>query len=131
MLVQSQPPVRPTGAVVRVDHDRRQVVRVELPQLDEDAAAVLAERRMRRAGRIADVGAGRVIAVFVGEHTLEYQEFLAFRMAMAGKRTSRRVAHDAGCPRDLVADAIQHQPVDPGFGRHDPQVVARHDPRQL
>jgi hypothetical protein len=50
-----------------LDDDPFQVLRMELPELDEQDTAVLAPRRVARPRRIADVGAGRVFTQFVRE----------------------------------------------------------------
>ena len=74
-------------------------------------------RRVRRGRRIADVGADRKVAVFVREHALEHEELLAAAMGVRREAGSRRVADDRSRARHLVADAIEHAPLDPGDWR--------------
>jgi hypothetical protein len=67
----------------------------ELMQLHEQHAALLAERCVAAAGRIAQVAAGSVIAAFVREDAVEHEDFFAAGMLMAGKAGTGVVAHDA------------------------------------
>jgi hypothetical protein len=53
--------------------------------------------------------------MLVGKNALKDQEFLTFRVSVAGKCTARRVSDDAGCPRHFIANAIQHETIDTGF----------------
>lgn len=54
------------------------------------------------------------------KYTVEHKEFFAFIMHMGRKMTPGRVADDARGSRYLVPDAIEHPPVDAGYGRGDP-----------
>ncbi len=68
----------------RVNRELRLVLLLELLQLHEDEAALLADaRRMRGANRIPHVRAGRISTVLVPEFTLEHKELLATRVLVA------------------------------------------------
>src|SRR4051794_23446843 len=58
------------------------VCRIELPELDENRAAGRRTRRMARRRRIADVAAGRIVAMFVLKHPIQDEKFLAAVMDM-------------------------------------------------
>jgi hypothetical protein len=49
---------------------------------------------------IEQVGARRPVALFVGEHAFEYEDFLALRMGVTGKHAAGLVAYDGS---DLAA----------------------------
>ena len=55
----------PKTPVARVYNHGREILRIELPQFHQDAAAIFAEWRMAAARWIPDVEAGRVVAVIV------------------------------------------------------------------
>ncbi len=82
--------------VARVDAHRFEVLGIELVELDQQHAAVVAARAVARARRIAQVGAGRVFAVIVGEGAVEDEDFLAERMPVRREVRTRVVADDAG-----------------------------------
>ncbi len=111
----------PPRGVPRVDHDARAVVRTELPQLHEYLAARGRERSMQGARRIPDVGAGRILAVLVGERPGQHEELLAERVFVGGKGRPGHVAHDARGPRDFVADTVEQLSLDARFGRCNPR----------
>ena len=103
------------------------IVRVHLAQLDQDRAARPAARRVPGARRIAHVHAGAEVAVLVGEHALQHEELLAAAVDVRIEGAVRRVAHDAGGARHLLAVALQHAPVHAGQRRSDPgQLLAVH-----
>src|SRR5215471_13339968 len=56
------------GPARSVDHHPSRLGWRHLPELDQDDAARRGTRRMMAARRIADIGAGRIVAVLVGEH---------------------------------------------------------------
>ncbi len=72
---------------------------------------------MAAAGRVPDVAAGRIIPLVVREHALEDEKLFTLRVLVAAERAAGSIAHDAGRPRDFVADAIEQNAVDPGFRR--------------
>ena len=113
------------GRFARIDHDRRQIVVGELPQLDEQHAAGAAERRMAAAGRVADIGACRIVAMLVLEGALQHDEFLAPAMGMGGKGAARRIADDGGGTRHLIPDPVQHPAIDTLHGRSLPGLLFR------
>ena len=54
--------------------------------------------------------------MLIGEYAIQDQELLAQRMLMTRKRTIRRIANDAGSASNLVADPVEHDPVDTMLG---------------
>ncbi len=90
------------------------VVGVELPKLHEDGTARLRTRRVAGGRRVADIGAGREIAVFVLKDAVEDDELFATSVRVGGEFRPRRVSHDAGRARDFVADPVKHAAVDAG-----------------
>ena len=107
----------------------RAVLRVELPELDEDRATGRRARRVPRLRRVANVGAGREIALLVLEHAVEYQELLAAAMGVGGEAAIRGIAHDAGGAGDLAADPVEHAAVHAGRRRGLPGQRSRVDRR--
>ena len=73
-----------------------------------------------RGRRIADVGAGRELAVLILEHAVEDEKFLPAVVRMRGKMATGCVANDRCGSGHLIAYAIQHAPLDPGHRRSDP-----------
>lgn len=61
---------------------------------------------MAAARRIAQIGAGRVIAVLVREHAVEHQDFFTAGVAVGIKVRTGGVAHDAGGACDWVSPAF-------------------------
>ena len=51
---------------------------------------------MRSSGRVADVSACRIVAMFVLKHAVEDDEFLATGVGMARKGAGWRITHDRG-----------------------------------
>ena len=66
----------------------------KLPQLHEQHAALARKRRVAKPFGVQEIGAGRPIAVLVGEHALEHEDLFAVRMLVRMKRRARLVAHD-------------------------------------
>lgn len=77
-----------------VDHHARLIGRVHLLQLDQDCATPLAERAMSRAHRVAQVGAGGMVALLIREGSFRHQDFLAAAMAMTIEPAERGVTHE-------------------------------------
>ena len=78
---------------------------------------------MARGGRVADVGAHRVVAMLVLKHAFEHDELLAPAVRVRREMASRRVAHDGSGARHLVANAIEHAPLHAGDGRIHPRLL--------
>ena len=70
--------------------------------------------------RVAHIPSLWIIAVFILEHAVQYQEFLAAAMGVGGEMAARRIAHHAGCPRHFVADTVEHLAGNPRHGGIDP-----------
>ena len=70
--------------------------------------------------RIPNVGPGGIIAVFVGENTLQDIKFFAKRVFVFGKGTVRCVSDDRCRTCFLIANPVQHLAVDAAGGRSDP-----------
>src|SRR5690606_1770329 len=117
---------------LRFDDYRRYVRLIELVQLDENDATLIADaRRVPGADGIPDVGAGRVEAVLVAEHAFQHEELLAATMDVFGERAVRRVTHERGRPRHFLADAVEHHALNPRHRGGDPAVVMRADDYRL
>ncbi len=111
-------PGEPLG-LAGVDHHALPVVGMELAQLDEEGAALVAPRRVAGAGRVAHVRSGGVVAVGIGKGAGENQELLAQTMLMMVETATRPKADEAGRPRHFVALAVKHAPLDAvGRRRH-------------
>ena len=61
-----------SAALIDLLNYRSLVSQVELTQLDENRAALLAVGLLRRTGRIADVGTGRIVAMLVRKDAVEH-----------------------------------------------------------
>ena len=105
--------------------------RMHLAQFHEQGAALLTEGGMGRAGGVAQVGAGRVVARVVGEQAFQHQDLLAGIVAVLREAAAGGVAHDRGGPRHFAAVALQQAPFHPGGGRGRPGQGAGGDHRPL
>ena len=103
-------------AEVRYGEKEREVVGGELPQLHQQHAAGHRERRVARAGWVAQVGADRVVAGLVRKHTLEHQDFLAAAVGVRIKARAGCITHHAGGTCHLVAHAVEQAALHPGQG---------------
>ena len=103
-----------------VDAHERPILRVHLPQLDEQGAAVAAVGAVPGAGRVPHVGPRGVVPVLVGEHAFEHQELLSQPVGVFREAASRGVADNARGPRHFLAVPLQHAPLDPGQRRVEP-----------
>ena len=83
-------------------------------QLDEEQAALARRRRVRAAGRMAQVGARRVVTGLVAEDAFEHQDLLAAAMHVPVEARPGRIAHQAGGTRHFVAHPVEHAPLDAG-----------------
>src|SRR5579883_743312 len=117
--------------LARVEDDAPRVVGSELPQLDEEDAARGGIGRMARPRRIAQIGAGGIVAMLVGEDAVEDEDFLAAAMLVRGKAAAGREADKARRPRHLAAVALQHLALDAGLGRGGPGQRRGVDDRAL
>jgi hypothetical protein len=61
-------------------------------------------------------GAGGIVAVFVGEDTVENQDLLALRMPVLMEGGVRVIAHDRGDAAEFAIDQIQALAPDCGAG---------------
>src|SRR5258708_7750453 len=111
----------------RVEAHMGAIVGIELPQLDEDRTACLRPRPMRGGWRIADIRAGRKVAVLVLEHAVEHEELFAAAMRVRREAGAQGVAHDRGRARHLAAHAIEHAALDAGDRRPRPGEARRVD----
>src|SRR5271156_2376346 len=89
-------------------------------QLDQDRTARLGARCMARGRRITDVGASGKVAVLVLKNTVEHQELFAPIMGMRWESAAGCIAYDRGGAGDLLADTVEHPPLDPRNGRRHP-----------
>jgi hypothetical protein len=80
---QAREPAGPAG----VDHHALLIGRVHLVQLHQERAAPLTEGRMAGAHGIAQLGAGRIVSLPVGEGALQDQDLLATPVTVAFKPT--------------------------------------------
>ena len=71
------------GCVDVFDHQSLLIGRVHLLQLYQERAALLAEWGMAAAGRVAQISAGGVIAVFIRKGAFQHQDLFAPAMAVA------------------------------------------------
>src|SRR5216683_1402947 len=115
------------GGFIGVDDDPRAVIRRELAQFDEEGAAFRAERRVAGARRVADIGAGGIVAALVAEHAVEHEYLLAAAMLVPLEAAAGGVAHQGGGARHLAAVALQHLAGDARHRRVDPGQVCRLD----
>src|SRR5262249_21718618 len=97
------------------------VCRIELPQLDEQYAPRQRTRRMARCRRIADIATDRKVVMLILKDALEHQKLLTAVMRVSREVTARRVANDGSGAGYLIADAIQHSPLDAGHWRGHPR----------
>ena len=67
----------------------------------------------------SDVGSSGIIAVFVGENTLQDIKFFAKRVLVFGKGTVRCVSDDRCRTRFLIANPAQYLVIDATCGRSD------------
>ena len=58
--------------------------------------------------------------MLVGEHAVQHQEFLTAGVYMCREVAAGRIAHDGGGASDLIADPVQHAPVDAIHRRRHP-----------
>src|SRR5262249_37530741 len=107
-------------SLARPTHDLRSVPVTELPQPNENSAAILRGRDMRRPRRIAEIGPGRVIAMLVLKDTFQNQNFFATTVRMTREGPAASIAHDRCGTRDLAANAKQHAPINAGRRTGDP-----------
>lgn len=101
------------------------VVWIELPEFDEDGAAFGGTWGVAGGWRVADVGAGREIAVFILEGAFEDEEFLAAAVGVGGEAAAGGVADDGGGAGDFAADPIEHAALHALDGRGDPGEPGR------
>src|SRR5579871_920528 len=104
----------------RLAHGLGSIIRTKLPEANEDRASVFRGRYMRSIWRVADVRAGRIVAMLVLKNAVEDDEFLATAVGMARKGAGRRIAHDRGGAGLLLADTKQHAPVNTRRGAGNP-----------
>src|SRR5271165_3383325 len=84
-------PIRNRAAI---DPHLRPVGEIELPELDEEDASRHRAGRVTRGRRIADVRAGRELAVLILEDAFEDKELLPTSVRMGGEMAARCVAND-------------------------------------
>lgn len=87
------------------------VALLELPELDEDHAPVLASRRMPGSGRISNVAAGGEIAALVLKDAVQNEKLFAAWMFVMREPAAGRIAHDRRGASLFAADAKQHPPI--------------------
>jgi hypothetical protein len=112
-------------AGLRGNHNARHVFRRKLPEFNEEQTAVFGEWRMSRAGRIAQIGARRIAAMFVFEKPFDNEDFLTAAVFVKWKKAAWLKPDKTGCARNLIADAIKHQAVDAFLRRGNPLRLAR------
>ena len=94
---------------------------VELPELYKDRAAGLGTGCVFRLRRIADIGAGRVVTVFVLKDAIQDEKLLTSGMDVRRERAARCISDDRCRPGNLIADPVEHAAVDTGHRRSDPR----------
>ncbi len=109
---------------VEIEAELIAIIRVELPQFDEDRAAIVGAWNVMGGRRIADIGARRIIAMLILEGPFEDDELLTASMGVLGKSAALGVADDRGRPRHFIADPIEHPPVDAFHRRRHPGELA-------
>src|SRR3546814_6318605 len=82
------------GDTCKVERELRPVLRIELPQLDEDRAAPVRPGNVPGADRVADISTHRIIAMLVLEDSFEHDELLAPIVGMRGKMACGSIAED-------------------------------------
>ena len=95
-------PIEPVG----VDHNVPPFSPGELSELDEQEAARFGRRSVSKALGIEEVGTGGLVTVFIGEHTLKYENLFSLRMVVCRKPRRWLVAHHR---RDLARLWRPHQ----------------------
>jgi hypothetical protein len=75
--------------------------------------------------RIADVAARRIVAMLVLEHAVEHKELLTAVVHVHGEVAGGCIADDRCRARDLIADAVEHAPVNARHRRRHPVEPAR------
>ena len=113
--------------VVGLHDDPGAVLRVKLPQLDKNRAALCRTRGVPGGGWVANVSARGVVAVLVLEDALQHQKFFAARVGVGTELAAWRITHDAGGLCHLVAYAVQHAPRHARHGRGLPVVLGGMD----
>ena len=83
------------------------------------------------ARRIADIGAGGILAKLVAEHAVEHQDLLAAAMLVPLEPAAGGVAHQAGGARHLGTVAFEHLARDARHRRVDPGQIRCRDDRAL
>ena len=119
---------RPHGLVRGIHDDRLQIGGLELPQFNEYLTAIFAKRRMSGSRRVAYVSSCRVVTMLIRKDAVENQELLPQSMFMTCKRTIRCIANDTGSTCNLVANPVEHDPIDTMFGRVNPLLIGRKQP---
>src|SRR5271169_2737221 len=76
-----------------IDAQLGAVVRVELPELDENRTTRLGTGRVAAGRRVANVSARRIVAMIVLEGAVQHQELLAPAMGVRREMTVRGVAN--------------------------------------
>src|SRR5215472_15923781 len=84
----------PIGHSAGIDLHLRSIGEIGLPELDKQDASRHRAGRVTRGRRIADVRAGRELAVLILEHAFEDEKFLPAVMRMRGEMATRCVAND-------------------------------------
>src|SRR5262249_13640969 len=100
--------------------DLRPVSLTELPQPDENRAALFRGGDVRRPRGIAEVGPGRVVAVLVLKDALPDQKLLSTPLRMTREGAATRGAPPRRGASDFTANAKQHAPVYAGRRTGDP-----------
>src|SRR3546814_3250298 len=84
------------GDTSKVERELGPVLRIELPQLDEDRASLVRPGNVPGADRIADISLRRIIAMLVLEDSLEHDELIAPIVGMCGEMARGRIADEIG-----------------------------------
>ena len=99
------------------------VILRELPQLNEDRATIIRTRRVCGIDRVAHVGSGRVIAVFILEGTFQDKKFLSAMVCVWCEGAAAGKSNYGSGSCDLITDAVKHFAVDTSRWRRDPRHV--------
>ena len=89
--------------LARLAHDLRIIPFTELPEPHEDGAAFPRSGYMRGAGWVAEIAAGRVVAMLILEDTVQYEDLLAAMMRVTRESAASRVAYNRRRTGDLAA----------------------------
>ena len=104
---------RQKWCAARVDDDVCAVIRFKLVELHKDRATGDAKGRVFRPDQVAHIGACRIVAMLIGEDTVKDEKLFTAAMLVRVEMGVFCIADDRRRAGDLVANAVQHLPLNP------------------